>query len=142
MAVSRAIRSRVLGLVAVAVMAGAAVVASLAFAHNVNYPNQVTLRKAIPRTPAIATYKGRVNSPRARCERNREVQVWNATPNPDVRVARGRTAPDGRYKVKGARVPNGDEVYTLIETKVLLGNAAHNHTCAVDTSPNVTFPKP
>jgi hypothetical protein len=142
MAASKSIGSRVLGLVAVAVMAGAAVVASLAFAHNKNYANQVTLTKAVPRTPAIATYKGRVNSSRARCERNREVQVWNATPNPDVRVARTRTAPTGRWKVKGARVPNGDQVYALIETKVLLGNAAHNHTCAVDRSPNVTFPKP
>jgi hypothetical protein len=142
MAVPRSTRSRAVGVIAVAAMAGTAVVASLAIAHNQAFPNQVKLTKAVGISPALAKYKGRVNSPKARCERNREVQIWNATPTPDVRVGRTRTGPTGVWVDKGARVPNGDKVYALIETKVLLSNAAHDHTCVVDTSPNVVFPKP
>ena len=140
--ISRANRQRVIGVVAVAVLAGAALIASLAFAHNRAFPNQVSLTKAAPYGPALAVYKGRVTSPKAKCERNREVQIFNVTANPDVRVARSHTTPVGTYKIKGAQVPNGDKVQALIETKVLPAPPGHNHSCNVDRSPTVVYPHP
>jgi hypothetical protein len=139
---SRASRQRLIGIVAVAVLVAAALVASLAIAHNKAFSNQVSLTKAVPYGPALAVYQGRVTSPRANCERNREVQIFNVTANPDVRVARTRTTPAGAYKVKGAQVPNGNKVQALIETKVLPAPPGHNHTCNVDRSPNVVYPHP
>ena len=135
-------RTVVVGGVAVSVLAGAAMVASLAFAHNKTFSNQVTLTRAVQYAPNVASYQGRVNSPRANCERNREVQVFNVSANPDVRVARTHTTPTGFWKVKGSLVPNGDKVQALIETKVLPAPPGHNHSCDVDRSPNVVFPRP
>jgi hypothetical protein len=140
--VPRAPRSRLAGLVAVASLIGAALIASLAFAHTYAYPNQVTLSKARPLGGAIAVYKGRVLSGKLRCKVAREVQIFHATPNPDIRVARGYSHAGGYWKVKGARVPNGNKVYALIETKVLAQNPNHDHTCLVDRSTNRKFPYP
>lgn len=113
--------------------------AGLATAHNVVFPNKVTLTKAVPKPNNRALFKGRVKSPKARCERKREVQIFNATANPDVRLARTSTV-RSRYKVKGNRPSPGDNVYALIETLVVVGNQNHSHVCAVDRSPNVTYP--
>ena len=110
-------RSRIVGGLLAAVLAGVAMIAGLAFAHVVEHPNSVTLKTATPTGPNKALFRGRVNSPRKACERRREVQIFDADQNPDFRLARGRTIPTGRYKVEGGRPPNGTHVYTLIETR-------------------------
>ena len=139
---SRPARRRMAGAVGVAVLVGAALIASLALAHNRVFPSHVTLVKAVQYAPNVGLYQGHVFSPRANCKRNREVQVFNVTANPDVRVARKYTGPNGFWKVKGALAPNGDKVQALIETKVLPAPPGHNHSCHLDRSPTVVFPHP
>ena len=141
---SRVTRQRVIGAVAVAVLGGAALIASLAFAHNRAFSSQVSLTQAVQYAPApnFGLYRGNVTSPRANCKNNREVQVFDVTPNPEVRVARTYTVAGGAWKAKGALVPNGHKVQALIETKVLPSPPGHNHTCTLDRSPIVVFPHP
>jgi hypothetical protein len=133
---------RVVGLVAVAVLAGAAVVAGMAVAHDKTFSNSVTLTEAKRLSPAVGVYGGRVRSPNPRCPRVREVQVYRADVNPEVRLFATRTQPGGRWRRKGPALPNGAKVYALIETKVLRSNAAHDHVCPVDRSPVRTIPYP
>jgi hypothetical protein len=120
-------------------LAGAAVVASLAVAHNQVFPNAVTLKRA----GLGAKYSGRVNSGIARCERNREVQVWRRKASGDVRLGTTYTNPNGGWTLFAPPpLGPGRKVYALIETKVLVGSPQHNHTCAVDRSPVRTIPYP
>ena len=143
-------RTRVVGVVAVGALAGAAVVAGLAIAHNRVFPNSVTVTQARPINPAggaAGVYSGRVLSGRANCKRNREVQVWRADVNPEVRLFTTRTKYAagglGYWRRKAPALPNGAKVYALIETKVIPPfTAAHDHTCPVDRSPVRTIPYP
>jgi hypothetical protein len=136
-------RARSVTVLALAVLTGAAVLAAVAIAHTAHYPNHVTLTKAVlTGNPGQALYKGRVVSSKDRCEVNREVQVFHVQPNGAVRVARGRSNGAGDWKASGSRVPNGDKVYALIETKVLKANANHDHSCKVDRSSKRAFPYP
>ena len=61
---------------------------------------------------------------------------------PEVRLFTTHTTPFGHWKLKAPTVPKGAKVQALIETKVLLSNAAHDHTCGVDRSPVRTTPYP
>ena len=132
---------KVMMLIACAVLVAAAVAATVAPAHNVNFANQVTLTYAKD-YGNLGLYKGRVNSARANCERNREVQIFRVDNPSDVRIARGRTYASGAYKIKGTQIAAGQKAYALIETKVIPTGAGHNHTCAVDRSPVRTYPYP
>jgi hypothetical protein len=142
--VPRSTRARFVGVLAIAALSGAAVVATMAFAHTVHHANRVTLSHAAPQAanPARALYRGKVRSAKHACEKNREVQVFHVTPPNDTRVARTRSNGAGDWKASGALVPNGDKVYALIETKVLKANANHDHSCKVDRSGNRRFPYP
>jgi hypothetical protein len=135
-------RSRVIGLVAVAAVSSGAALTGSAIAHTHVYSNAVKVNKAPPGVGGLAIYSGRVTSPKHRCRVHREVQVYHANPNPDVRLGTRITTPGGKWKLKAASVPNGHQVYALIETKVLKQTANHDHTCAVDRSPDRTVPYP
>jgi hypothetical protein len=135
----RVLRSRLLGVVAVVALAGAAVLASLAIAHNKRFSNSVTLKRA----GSGGKYLGQVNSARPRCEANREVQVWRRKASGDVRQGTTFTNAAGRWNlVATPGLGPGKVVYALIEAKVLVGTAQHNHVCAVDRSPLRTTPYP
>jgi len=134
--------AKLIGVVAVTVLAGATVVASLAVAHNKAFSNSVTLTEAKRLGPAVGSYGGRVLSANPRCPRVREVQLYRADVNPEVRLFTTRTTPAGRWRRKGPALPDGAKVYALIETKVLRSNAAHDHVCRVDRSPVRTIPYP
>jgi hypothetical protein len=135
---ARGIRSVVVA-AAVVALAGAAVLASLAIAHNQAFSNSVTLKRA----GVGGKYSGRVNSGNARCERNREVQVWRRKASGDVRLGTTFTNPNGTWSLFAPPgLGPGRKVYTLIETKVLVGSPQHNHTCAVDRSRVRTTPYP
>jgi hypothetical protein len=147
MADARAARSWAIGIAMAMVLVGGVVVASLAIAHNRVFPNSVTVTKAKNRTPAVAVIRGRVLSGLPNCKRNREVQVWRADVNPEVRLFTTRTSYAagglGYWARKTPALPNGAKVYALIETKVLPPfTAAHDHTCPVDRSPVRTIPYP
>ena len=131
-----------LGLVTTATVACAAVFGGAAVAHNREFSNSVTLVEAKRLGPNVGTYGGRVNSGRPRCRRHREVQIWRADVTPEVRVLTTHTGPNGRYRRKGAALPDGAKVYALIETKVLVSNAAHDHICPVDRSQPRVSPYP
>ena len=126
----------------VGALLGAAVLAGLAIGHNKPYANGVTITSANPIGPNKAAYRGRVVSPKPNCERNREVQLWNADANPEVRIGTTRTFPNGTFATKRDRVPNGTHVYALIETKYLNAGAGHNHFCRVARSAKRVFPHP
>lgn len=111
-------------------------------AHNRAFANSVSLREATPLAPGLDRYSGRVRSRHPRCRRRREVQVYRADVNPEVRLFSTRTSRRGRWLKKGPAVPAGAEVYALIETKVLRSSAAHDHICPVDRSPVRTTPYP
>jgi hypothetical protein len=132
---------------AVAALTGAAALAGLAIGHNRQFSNSVTVTKAKNRTPAVAVIRGRVLSGLPNCKRNREVQVYRADVNPEVRLFTTRTSYSagglGYWARKTPALPNGAKVYALIETKVLPPfTAAHDHTCPVDRSPVRTIPYP
>ena len=133
---------KLLAMVAAAALAGATVAAGVAVAHDKAFSNSVTLTAAKRLGPAVGTYGGRVLSANPRCPRVREVQVYRADVNPEVRLFSTRTTPGGRWRRKGPALPNGAKVYALIETKVLKSNAAHDHICPVDRSPVRTIPYP
>ena len=139
---ARAVRSRVAKGVTVGALVGAAAFAGLAIAHNRVISNSVTITKAKRISPALGVYSGRVLSGNARCKRHREVQVYRVDVSPDVRLLTTYTTPNGFWRRKGPAVPRGAKVQALIETKVLLSNAAHDHTCAVDRSPVRKTPYP
>ncbi len=113
-----------------------------AMAHNRVISNSVTMTKAKRISPALGVYSGRVLSGNARCKRHREVQVYRVDVTPDVRLFTTFTTPNGFWRRKGPAVPRGAKVQALIETKVLVSNAAHDHTCAVDRSPVRKTPYP
>jgi hypothetical protein len=138
--VARVVRSRLVALVTVAALGTGALVASLAIAHNVVYPSQVVVKKASP----AGLYRGRVLSAKVPCKVNREVQVYHANPNPDVRLGTVFTNGAGRWTLAGPALPNGHKVYALIETKVLNppNPPGHNHTCSLDRSPKRAIPYP
>ena len=140
--VARVVRSRLVAVVTVAALGAGAVVASLAIAHNVVYPSDVVVNKASP--SGAWFYKGRVLSAKVPCKANREVQVYHANPTPDVRLGTVFTNADGRWRLAGPALPNGQKVYALIETKVLNppNPPGHNHTCRLDRSANRTIPYP
>ena len=138
----RATRTRVSAAVGVGVLACAAMLAGLAVGHNKPYANGVTITSATPIGPLKAAYRGKVLSPKPNCERNREVQVWNADANPDDRLGTTRTNPNGTWAMKKDRVPNGTHIYALIETKYLNTSPGHNHFCRVARSAKRTFPHP
>jgi hypothetical protein len=138
----RATRTRVSAVVVVSALAGAAVVAGLAVGHNKPYANGVTITSATPIGPNKAAYRGKVLSPKANCKRYREVQLWNADANPDVRIGTTRTGPNGTFATKRDRVPNGTHIYALIETKYLNTSPGHNHFCRVARSAKRVFPHP
>lgn len=139
---ARAVRSRVVKGVTVSALVSAAAFASLAMAHNRVISNSVTMTKAKRISPALGVYSGRVLSGNARCKRHREVQVYRVDVTPDVRLFTTFTTPNGFWRRKGPAVPRGAKVQALIETKVLVSNAAHDHTCAVDRSPVRKTPYP
>ena len=126
----------------VAISVCAVAVGGSAVAHNKQFSNSVGLVEAKRLSPAIGSYGGRVHSGNPRCRRHREVQIWRADVTPEVRLLTTHTGPAGRYRRKGAALPDGAKVYALIETKVLAGSAAHDHTCPVDRSPVRTIPYP
>jgi hypothetical protein len=130
------------GVLAGVVVSAATVAAGVAMAHNKEFSNSVTLAEARQYAPNLDSYGGRVISGHPRCKRRREVQIWRADVTPEVRVLTTRTGPYGRYRRKGPDLPNGAKVYALIETRVLLSNGAHDHTCPVDRSPVRTMPHP
>jgi hypothetical protein len=138
----RATRTRVSAAVGVGVLACAAMLAGLAVGHNKPYSNAVTITSANPIGPLKAAYRGKVLSPKPNCERNREVQLWNADANPDVRIGTTRTGPNGSFATKRDRVPNGTHIYALIETKYLNTSPGHNHFCRVARSAKRVFPHP
>jgi hypothetical protein len=137
-------RSRLLAAAAaVAVLAGAAALGSVALAHDKVFRNAVTLGKAdrlAGGAPGI--YRGRVLSPSPKCKHRREVQIYRADVTPEVRIRTTRTTPRGRWKTKGPALPDGAKVYALIETRVVTSNPAHDHSCPVDRSPVRTIPYP
>jgi hypothetical protein len=142
----RSVRPRKGVAFAVIALVGAIALASLAIAHNRQFSNSVTLAHAKNRTPAVAVIRGRVKSGLPHCKRYREVQVYRADVNPEVRLFTTRTgtgATLGLWRRKTPALPNGAKVYALIETKVVPpSNAAHDHTCPVDRSPVRTIPYP
>jgi hypothetical protein len=142
--VSRLARPRFGAVVAVAALTGAAVIAAVAMAHNVAHSNSVTITRAGPiaTPPGRAFYKGQVVSPKHACEVAREVQVFHVVATGDVRIGRARSTNAGLWKDDGPRVPKGDKIYALIETKVLNAPPGHNHTCKVARSAPVAFPYP
>ena len=129
-------------MVVVSALACAAVLAGLAVGHNKPYANGVTITSATPIGPNKAAYRGKVLSPKANCKRYREVQLWNADANPDVRIGTTRTGPNGTFATKRDRVPNGTHIYALIETKYLNTSPGHNHFCRVARSAKRVFPHP
>lgn len=133
---------RTVGSVIVTAVAAMALVTGVAGAHDNAIPNSVTLTKAKHYGPGVWEYKGRVRSSNSRCERHREVQVYRADVNPEVRLFTTRTGASGRWKRKGPVLPNGAKVYALIETRVIVSNGAHDHICKVDRSPVRTVPYP
>ena len=133
---------RKFGVLAAVAVGGAALTTGIATGHNKEFSNSVTLVEARQYAQNIDTYGGRVVSGHPRCRRRREVQIWRADVNPEVRVKTTRTGPFGRYRAKGPDLPNGAKVYALIETKVLASTAAHDHICPVDRSPVRTVPYP
>jgi hypothetical protein len=136
---ARKIRSQVIAVVATVALVGAAILASLAIAHNQAFSNAVTLKRA----GSGGKYSGRVNSGNARCERNREVQVWRRKASGDVRQGTTFTNANGAWTLFAPPgLGPGRKAYALIETKVLVGSPQHNHTCAVDRSPVRTIPYP
>jgi hypothetical protein len=144
---ARAARSRLAWIVVVIALAGATVLASLAIAHDRVFSNSLTVTKAKRISPAVAVFRGRVLSGLPNCKRNREVQVWRADVNPEVRLFTTRTSYAagglGHWARKAPALPNGAKVYALIETKVVPPfTAAHDHTCPVDRSPVRTIPYP
>jgi hypothetical protein len=138
----RATRTRVSAVVVVSALACAAVLAGLAVGHNKPDANGVTITSATPIGPNKAAYRGKVLSPKANCKRYREVQLWNADANPDVRIGTTRTGPNGTFATKRDRVPNGTHIYALIETKYLNTSPGHNHFCRVARSAKRVFPHP
>lgn len=135
-------RVRLVGLVTMAALGGAAMTAGLAIAHDRAFSNSVTVGKAKRLGPAVGLYSGRVRSGNVRCPRVREVQVYRADVSPEVRLFSTRATSTGRWRRKGPALPNGAKVYALIETKVLASTAAHDHVCPVDRSPVRTIPYP
>jgi hypothetical protein len=140
-------RSRIAVLVGVVALTGVAALASFAIAHDREFANSVTVTKAKNRTPVSGLIRGRVISGLPHCKRNREVQVWRADVNPEVRLFTTRTRYSagglGYWLRKTPALPNGAKIYALIETKVVPPfTAAHDHTCPVDRSPVRTIPYP
>ncbi len=130
-------------LVALAAVAiGATAVTAVALAHTAAFNNVARITKTIDQGAGDATYKGKITSPVARCERFREVQIYDASVQPNQRVARGRSNGIGDWKANGASVPAGHKVYAQLETKVLKSNAVHDHTCKVHRSGKRPLPYP
>jgi hypothetical protein len=111
-------------------------------AHNRAFANSVTVAQVKPLAPGLDRYSGKVHSRKLRCQRRREVQVYRADVNPEVRLFTTRTGRRGGWLRKGPSMPVGAKVYALIETRVLPGGGAHDHTCPVDRSPVRTTPYP
>ena len=58
-------------------------------------------------------YKGRVDSPSARCIKNRVIEIFHN----GVKIGETRTDEDGRWSVDGPVPPDGDDVTVKVKPK-------------------------
>ena len=90
----------------------------------------------------VFTFRGEVNSRKARCERNRTVQLYDAN----------QTAKDQQPELAGTATTNGDgdwsyddptkpppDIYYAVVSKKKYGKPGKKKVCKADTSPDYEF---
>lgn len=104
----------------------------LAGAHNVRFDDKVTIR-------TNPDFHGRVFSRKARCEKQRTVQIYREESGPDGLFASTKTDADGRWERLVSQL-TGD-FYARI-TRRDIGSPGHDHVCKGDRSPSVNVQAP
>jgi hypothetical protein len=120
------IRLAVLGTMAAAISLAIALPAA---GHKVVFPTNLQL-KIDELSAAQDTFSGRIDSPRARCEVGRVVNVTHA----GTTIATATTDFAGNWTVVGPHPPKGDDVTAFAPKRVLKKNSKHRHRCAPDVT--------
>ena len=107
----------------------------------INYPTHVRLDKAVQTSAGNGRYKGRIVRSKPLCKKRREVQIFDETPSPDVRLARTRSPKSGKWTAIGQAPPSGHDVYAIVEAKVVNKNG-NTYTCKAARSKTLIFPTP
>ncbi len=106
-------------------------------------PTKLTFEHAKTNASGLGVYSGRViaRPGKAFCRKKREVQVYDATPNPDDLLTKVYSDKKGDWKTFSPPPPKGDDLYAIVEAKIL----KHNHVrykCLADKSKTLVFPTP
>jgi hypothetical protein len=97
--------------------------------HKVRFESSLQL-KIDTLNDTQATFSGKIESPKARCEIGRLVNVFHA----GVLIATATTDQAGSWTVVGSKPPKGNEVTAVAPKKVLKRNSKHRHKCAASTA--------
>ena len=115
--------------VAAAICAVGLLAALPAGAHKVGFATELQLKIDVL-SDTQATYSGKIESPKARCEQGRLVNVFHA----GVLIATATTDFAGNWSAVGSKPPKGDDVTAMAPRKILKKNGKHRHKCAADTA--------
>ena len=112
--------------------------AAVATAHTVRFDSTVTIHKhKNGADPDSLT--GRVNSDRARCERDRTIEIYQEADGADVLIATTTTDAEGNWEFVFADAAPAGTYYAKATRKVLRLNEDHRHVCRADLSNTVRF---
>ena len=104
-----------------------------ASAHKKVHASEVTLE--FTGGPGFSAFHGHVTSPRARCTRNRKVDVYRRLDGPDELIGKDVTgtdpkAEDNEYIVPTDPFPEDGTYVAIAKRKVLRKTNRHRHICA------------
>ena len=120
-----------------ALVAGVALGAGIASAHEVHYNSNVSM--VLVGTMGGIRAQGEVNSPKAGCEPDRLVKLFHKDGGPDTKVGKDTTNNNGEYQINMGTSPDGGTYYAKV-IKRNIGSGAHDHICNGDKSPGQTIP--
>ena len=126
----------------IAVLAvGAVGFAAVAAAHTVRFDSAISAKYERPTKTKTAAFAGEVSSPKARCMKNRTVNVrLRQTDGSSVVVGSGSTDAAGEWRIEFADLAKGT-YFAQVKKKALRKNKKHKHICKRAFSKDVKVQK-
>lgn len=115
--------------------------AGIASAHTVKFDSAISAKYEKPTKTKPAAFAGEVSSPKARCMKNRDVNVrMRLTDGTTPVVAKGSTDAAGEWRIEFADLAKGT-YFAQVKKKALRKNSDHKHVCKRAFSKDVKVQK-
>ncbi len=115
--------------------------AGIASAHTVKFDSAISAKYEKPTKSKPAAFAGTVSSPKARCMKNRDVNVrMRLTDGSTSVVGSGSTDAAGNWRIEFADLAKGT-YFAQVKKKALRKNDEHKHVCKRAFSKDVKVQK-